>query len=294
MIDAGWRTLVVNSRAYLGVTEGNLVIKRENAETEIPLYQIRAVMLQTQQATISTGAVAALAKCGATISFCDEKNSPICENMPLHNHTFSAGNLMKQIGWTQSAKDTLWAVIACQKIRQQAAALRRLSIPGDEEVAAYGQGVLPGDPENREGQAAKKYFHRLFGMDFARTDESDVNAALNYGYSIILSSFNRQIRLFGYQTALGVHHCNVTNPFNLACDLMEPFRPFVDVFVHTTQPCEMTTDYKKKLISLPYGAAAYDGRQYSVADAIELYTKDCIDYMNGKKENIGLVEFPRE
>ena len=87
------------------------------------------------------------------------------------------------------------------------------------------------DASNREGHAAKVYFNALFGMDFTRSADISINAALNYGYSLLLSAFNREISANGYLTQLGIYHNNMFNHFNLACDFMEPYRVIVDWFV---------------------------------------------------------------
>ena len=97
-----------------------------------------------------------------------------------------------------------------------------------ELLSSYLQQIAWNDETNREGHAAKVYFNALFGLDFTRTEDNLINAALNYGYSIILSSFTREIVANGYITQLGLFHDNMFNQFNLASDLMEPFRPLVD------------------------------------------------------------------
>ena len=100
------------------------------------------------------------------------------------------------------------------------------------------------DATNREGHAAKVYFNALFGMDFTRSANIPVNAALNYGYSLILSAFNREITVNGYLTQLGIFHNNMFNHFNLSCDLMEPFRIAVDRVVYSAKPTQFEKEEK--------------------------------------------------
>ena len=103
------------------------------------------------------------------------------------------------------------------------------------------------DVTNREGHAAKVYFNAVFGMDFSRSQENVTNAALNYGYSLILSAFNREVAANGYLTQLGLFHDNMFNFYNLSCDLMEPFRVLVDRAVKTYGFAELASDEKHLL-----------------------------------------------
>ena len=103
------------------------------------------------------------------------------------------------------------------------------------------------DSTNREGHAAKIYFNALFGKEFTRSRDIAINAALDYGYAILLSAFNREVCANGYLTQIGLHHENVFNQFNLSCDLMEPFRPIIDKAVLEMMPEEMTTEIKRTL-----------------------------------------------
>ena len=122
-------------------------------------------------------------------------------------------------------KKHVWAEIVAEKIRKQALHLQHWKCEEADLLYQYINEIEFGDVTNREGHAAKVYFNALFGMDFTRSAENVTNAALNYGYSLLLSTFNRCVVANGYITQLGLFHDNVFNQFNLACDLMEPFRP---------------------------------------------------------------------
>ena len=116
------------------------------------------------------------------------------------------------------------------------------------------------DKSNREGHAAKVYFNALFGKSFSRNDECPINAALNYGYSIVLSVFNREITANGYLTQLGLFHDNMFNQYNLSCDLMEPFRPFVDISVKDMNPQKFEKEEKISIFNLLNDEFKIDGR----------------------------------
>ena len=136
------------------------------------------------------------------------------------------------------------------------------------------------DETNREGHAAKVYFNALFGMDFTRTAENSTNAALNYGYGIILSAFNRCITANGYLTQLGLFHDNMFNPFNLGSDLMEPFRPIVDLKVKRLQPLKFEHEEKMEVLKILQQEVKIAGRTEYVNNAIKIYVKSVFDAIN--------------
>ena len=129
------------------------------------------------------------------------------------------------------------------------------------------------DNSNREGHAAKVYFNAMFGMDFSRNKECFINAALDYGYSIILSAFNREIVSCGYFTQLGLCHRNPYNKFNLASDFMEPFRILVDEVVYSLEGNEFTKEHKNILVNILNTAIKIDDKEQTVANAIKLYVR---------------------
>ena len=129
------------------------------------------------------------------------------------------------------------------------------------------------DSSNREGHAAKVYFNAMFGMDFSRNKECFTNAALDYGYSIILSAFNREIVSCGYFTQLGLCHRNPYNKFNLASDFMEPFRILVDETVFSLEADEFTKDHKNLLVNILNNTVEIDDKEQTVANAIKIYVR---------------------
>ncbi|NLE04024.1 MAG: type II CRISPR-associated endonuclease Cas1 [Crenarchaeota archaeon] len=145
------------------------------------------------------------------------------------------------------------------------------------------------DATNREGHAAKVYFNALFGKGFTRDKDIPINAALNYGYSIILSAFNREIVSNGYITQIGLFHDNIFNQFNLASDLMEPFRPIIDETVFSMN--SETFEYKHKvlLIQTLTQTVIINSKKNDVNNAIKVYCKSVFDAIENK--NIKLIKF---
>ena len=144
---------------------------------------------------------------------------------------------------------------------------------------------------NREGHAAKVYFNALFGLDFTRTADNNINAALNYGYSIILSAFNREVVSNGYFTQLGLFHDNMFNQFNLSSDLMEPFRPLIDKTVLSMPLLEFEHPEKMQLVNILNREVVIDGKVQYVNNAIKIYCKSIFDALN--EDDSSLIRFYR-
>jgi CRISPR-associated endonuclease Cas1 subtype II len=137
-----------------------------------------------------------------------------------------------------------------------------------------------GDESNREGHAARVYFGALFGDDFSRSQENSINAALNYGYSMLLSMVNREIVSNGYTTKLGIFHDNADNPFNLGSDLMEPYRILVDRMVKRRMPEKFETDEKHWMMELVNTEVTIAGKTEYVPNAIKIYVRSVFDAIN--------------
>lgn len=148
------------------------------------------------------------------------------------------------------------------------------------------------DVANREGHAAKVYFNALFGLDFTRTEDNTINAALNYGYSIILSAFTREIVSNGYLTQLGIFHDNMFNQFNLASDFMEPFRVLVDREVFGMNLVKFEHEEKMQLVNLLNYEVKIDSKMQYVNNAIKIYCKSIFDALN--EDDSSLIRFYKD
>lgn len=176
-----------------------------------------------------------------------------------------------------------------KKIRKQKELLELL---GKEESAlldSYLKEIEWNDNTNREGHAAKVYFNAMFGLDFTRTEDNYINAALNYGYSIILSTFTREVVSNGYITQLGIFHDNMFNQFNLASDLMEPFRVLVDQEVYNMRLEQFEHEEKMLLVNILNKEIQIDGRIQYVNNAIKIYCKSIFDALN--EDDSALIRF---
>lgn len=194
--------------------------------------------------------------------------------------------------WTENDKDTIWTEIVTEKIYQQAQLLEQLEKREHKLLRTYIDQIVFGDLTNREGHAAKVYFNALFGKNFTRTEDNPINAALNYGYSILLSMFNREIVANGYITQIGLFHNNMFNQFNLASDFMEPFRPIIDKKVYSMDVKVFETYQKHDMLEILNKEVVIGGKNEYLTNAIKIYTRSIFDALNDK--DLSQIRFYRD
>lgn len=276
----GWRTVVIDSLCKLSCKNGYLFVQGEEV-TMVHIGEIDAVVVATTQATITAYTLMELIKNKVRVVFCDEKRNPygeICSYYGAHN---SSKKIRLQCRWSDELKSEMFRRIVTAKIANQAAVLKQNGFEAEaKELKNYLSDVAPGDVTNREGLAAKIYFRALFGEGFSRELNSEINAALNYGYSVLLSAVNREIVLNGCITQMGLKHMNEFNPYNLASDLMEPFRAEVDKYVYNRKEEAFDKDYKYKLQALMRTRVKYCGEERTLGAIVAASVKSVIDGMN--------------
>lgn len=274
-----WRTVVITQRAKLDLQMGYLVIRMDKI-TKIHLSEINTVLIDSPAVSLTTSLLAELSRKKIKVIFCDEKRLPSSQLIPFYGSHDTSLKYKKQIQWTDEMKKFIWSEIVAEKIKQQAEFLDEKRREESKLLWKYKSEVLPGDETNREGHAAKVYFNALFGMEFLRTQENTINDALNYGYSIILSMFAKEIVSQGYFTQLGIFHDNMFNELNLACDLMEPFRILVDRQVYKMNLQEFGKEEKIELVDILNHSVYIDENQEYVSKAIRIYSKSIFDALN--------------
>ena len=184
--------------------------------------------------------------------------------------------IKEQIAWNEENKKLAWTRIVYEKILRQSKLLRLLEKDGYDKLENYLLELEFDDASNREGHAAKVYFSSLFGKDFYRDNKDPINAALDYGYSLILSSVNKEVITAGFLTQLGISHCNEFNEYNLSCDLMEPFRPLIDEIVYKMNLKGFSRTDKYKLLEIFNLQVSLDGAKYYLPNAISDYVKSAL------------------
>ena len=211
--------------------------------------------------------------------------------MPYYGSFNTSKKIKNQIKWKEKNKQIAWQQIIKYKIHNQAMLLKSLEIEGYQKILEYEKQVELNDKTNREGHAAKVYFNLLFGKEFSREKENNINNALDYGYSIILSMLNREIVSKGYITQLGINHKNEFNEFNLSCDLMEIFRPLVDEIVYKKRELIFDKEYKHKLIDLYNRQIAIKDKEYYLPNAIQIFCTSVFNFLEDNESKILNYEF---
>ena len=191
-------------------------------------------------------------------------------------------------------REQLWTRIAHAKIESQIKVARLNGCPV-QELENELEAIEVNDISNREAVVARKYFPLLFGKDFSRRQENQYNAALDYGYAVLLAETNQSITENGYLMELGIHHQNRENRFNLGSDLMEPFRPVIDYWVTGQKFAEFNRQVRVGLVDAMHTVIKYNGAEMLTQNAVRQYVRECLDYLSGERDEIEVkVEFKDE
>ena len=247
-----FRNIVIARPARLFLRNHQLVISQEE-DIPIPMEDICTLMIESQQVLISAAAMEALASAGVTVFFCDEKHLPSAQLFSFHQHSRKKKLLFAQFELPKPLKKRLWQSVVQAKIKNQAACLRLLGLYGSEDLEQLAGNVHSGDTGNMEAAAASAYFRFLYGDGFTRGLDCLENSAMNYGYAIIRGNIARNLVVHGLDPAVGIFHHSEQNAFNLADDILEPYRPLVDLYVasmHFGDAEELLPAHKRQLFNL--------------------------------------------
>lgn len=281
-----WRTVVVSSHCKLDLKMGCMVIRSDDIK-RVSLDEISMVLVESTAVSITGSLISELTRRKIRLVFCDEKYNPCAEMTPLYGSHDCSAKIRTQIGWSSETKAFIWTAIVSEKIRNQSLHLKMLGHDDEAEMLnGYISEMELNDATNREGHAAKVYFNALFGQCFSRNNDNSMNAALNYGYSLILSAVNREVCACGYLTQLGLFHDNMFNHFNLSCDLMEPFRIIVDRLVATRKYTVFGTEEKHELIRLFDTQVIIAGQEQYLQNAIKIYCRSVFDALNSSDSSL--------
>ncbi len=283
-----WRIVVISNSAKLDYKMEYLVV-RQREIIKIHMSEVSVLMIESTAVSLTASLLSELTKRKIKVIFCDEKRNPSSELVAYYGSHDTSAKIRRQIEWSHEMKMVVWTEIVAEKIRQQKRLLKELNKMEYALLDEYLQEMELGDITNREGHAAKVYFNALFGLKFTRTADTPLNAALNYGYTILLSAFNREIVANGYLTQLALFHDNMFNPFNLASDLMEPFRILVDRLAYKMELEVFEHEEKMRLIDLLNHEVVIDGKKNYVNNAIKIYCKSVFDAIN--EQDISLIRF---
>ncbi len=283
------RVLYFGNPAYLSLRSEQLVLRlpeveksdmtehsKQELQRTVPIEDIGVVVLDHQQITITHGLMAALLDNNVAIITCNKQHLPVGLQLPLCGNSVQNERFRKQIDASLPLQKQLWQQTVQQKIRNQAAILRKV---GAEErcMLAWAKDVRSGDPDNLEGRAAAYYWRNIFPAqpNFVRGQEGESpNHLLNYGYAVVRALVARALVSAGLLPTLGIHHHNRYNAYCLADDIMEPYRPYVDSVVvdmmHEGLVGEIfTLEMKQRLWSIPVMDVLIDGHKSPMMVAVQ-------------------------
>ena len=286
-----WRVVVIDNRAKLELKLSHLVVRQDgNKVQKIYLKDISHIIVNTTEASITFALLNEIVKNKIKLIFCDESRNPTAEVSPLYSSYNTSEKIRLQIKWDEYTKGEVWQQIVKQKIKNQRNLLETAGKPEYALLEKYIEEVELKDATNREGHAAKVYFNALFGKSFSRSDDTNINAALNYGYAILLASINRQVVSNGYLTQIGIFHDNMFNQFNFSSDLIEPWRVLVDNTVYIDDIKIFGKEQKIELINLINEFVTIDNKCCRINQALEIYIRSVFDALNNR--DISLLRFP--
>lgn len=269
---------MVTRSARLSCRNNQLVIhqedesSREMCEYTIPLEDIRTLMLEDRQSILTSALLARLAEFRIAVFTCDEKHLPNGVLLPYGQHSRGPKIMRSQLDMKRPLAKRIWQAVVRRKIENQAACLKLCGCDGDEALLALANRVTSGDKDSRESQAARFYFKCLFGKAFKRGSDDFINSAMNYGYALVRGQVARSLCAFGFQPSIGLQHRSELNNFNLADDLMEPYRPIVDYVVASELDVDvpiLSKLHKRRLMQILTQMVWLENERYDLTASIE-------------------------
>ena len=260
---------------YLKFKNHQLIIERNGDNVaSIPIEDVSVVIMDNPQCTITQVCMRELAKEQVMLVCSDERHMPNGLLLPLDGHSLQGERFVNQANLAKPTQKQLWKQVVCAKVSMQAKVLSNIT-GSDAGIKQLKRKVRSGDPDNIEAQAAKRYWPRLFeDSEFRRNRYAeDQNRFLNYGYAILRAIVARSIVATGLHPCLGINHKNKYNAYPLADDLMEPYRPFIDLITwqlvqHYPEHTEIVQHVKKELLSMVKFSVTLAGEVYTLQGAI--------------------------
>lgn len=250
---------VADDRRHLFMSRGFMVVQDTEGERkelgQVPLDDIAAVIANAHGLSYTNNLLVALAERGAPFVLCAAKHNAVGMLLPIDGNHHQGRRIDAQLEATKPTTKRLWAEVVRAKLEQQAAALEAMRSPTAPLTALINK-VRSGDPDNMEAQGARRYWSLLFGDAFRRDqDAGGLNAMLNYGYTVLRAATARAVIAAGLHPTLGLHHSNDSNPMRLVDDLMEPFRPVIDLKIwqlRRNDEAEITPETKRAMVRTLY------------------------------------------
>ena len=290
----GFRNIKIDSYVKLSIKDQQLNIETD-VSRQIPLEDINCIIIENQTVAVSAYLLQKMADMGIAVYVCDEKHLPNAVLLPLAKHSRHFKILKYQMEAGKPLQKRLWQQSIVQKIRNQALCLSYLKLDGVEELMKMCKEVQSGDRTHVEAKAAAFYFKCLYGLGFSRGNDHIINSALNYGYAIVRGIIARSIVCYGLEPSIGVFHHSELNNFNLADDMIEPFRPLVDLYVSQNYDIaeidsNLTPERKRGI----FGILNYDmnvkGEKRIISNCIDMLVASYSSALQEKRTDLELPE----
>ncbi len=277
----GWRIIYIEEAMNVRLYLDNIKIEKETNEVTIPLSDIHSLIIDNQKVTMTVPLISKCAEYNINLIICSIEHMPKALIQPYVGNYQSPLVLKKQIEWDQNTKKVLHKLIIKNKINNQIDLLKHLNLDIDviQKLIQFSSEVLEGDPLNREGLASKMYFRTLFGKTFKRFEEDVMNFGLNYGYSILRSQISKTLIAKGLTPCLGIFHIGYNNPFNLADDLIEVYRPLVDYYVYNNlrDALIFKKDHRIDLIKLTTSDVIIQRNKQTLLNSLNIFLNKIMD-----------------
>lgn len=290
----GFRNIKIDSNMKLQIKNQQLIIETGDI-ISIPLEDINCILIENQYVTLSSYFLQKVADMGIALYVCDEKHLPNAVLLPMVKHSRHFKILKYQMEAAKPLQKRLWQQIVIQKIRNQALCLKLLEKPDAEELMKMCKEVQSGDRTHVEAKAAAFYFHSLYGLGFSRGDDCIINSALNYGYAIIRGLIARAIVCYGLEPSIGIFHHSELNQYNLADDMIEAFRPLVDLYVSqhfdiSETDSRLTPQIKRGLFNIINFDMSMKGEKRIISNCIDMLIASYSSALQGNRTQLDLPE----
>ena len=291
--------VTIQHNSTIRTKDNHLCVERDGSITRLPYKDITVLVIEGLASSISIQCLLDCVKNGLYIVCCDEKFYPSLHIVDLYSNYKLTERIYEQVLWTQQRKDECFRKIIVQKIQHQKELLDYFNsdIIAVEQLEQLRQScseiICPLEALiSTEGVAARIYFQSLFSKDFKRFADDGINQMLNYGYAILRNLLTKYIVAKGLHPALGIHHHNIYNSYNLVDDCIEILRPMVDYIVYITyiefQPISLTRDIKQKMLQLFFQYVSWEAKKHHISYALEKYIDSVLQYMNGTNQHLTL------
>ncbi len=284
--------LYIKNKSYLSYKNNLISVRIDDFETTICFDDIDTIVIENQQTTISSALLSQLTKSNINVIFCDEKFMPSSILLGINKNSRTTKIQKSQMVVSKPKLNQIWKDIVTSKVKNQSETLKKLN-KNYKYIDLLVPRIKSNDKENIEATVAAYYFKELFGKDFSRNNLENINnAVLNFGYAIFRSSICRYLIAYGLNPAFGIHHSSELNSFNLADDLIEPFRAIVDNYVarFIKKDMELNSSIKISLLKLLEETVIYNNKKITVSNCMKLIVANYQSICLSKSEKLILFE----